>query len=212
MFGVRSTAVDEDEGSKQRRMCPLILPSNPVKRVWDWFFVLSILWVVCRWPFLVAFGHDTAVWLQVADLIAEVRIIVCMHVCALACARFSRRVLAQVMYFADIVSNFFSAYVDDGDLVTDHKAIAWHYVSTWFLIDIVLAVPYTFLFPNTAWPLVGALRFLHVDRLWDVESRALRYLELGTKAMSVFRLLKLAFYVFLAGHVSACIWYTMGTL
>lgn len=116
----------------------------------------------------------------------------------------------QLLYLLDIVANFFTAYVDDGDLVTSHSAIVWHYVRTWFIVDAVLAVPYTFLFPDTLWPLVGACRIIHVDRLWAVEARALRRLELTTRQTAAFRLLKLGFYVGLAGHVSACLWYLMG--
>ena len=115
-----------------------------------------------------------------------------------------------MVYVLDVVMQFFIAYTDDGDVVMDHKAIAWHYVTTWFLFDVIISVPYLILLPDTAWPLVQPLRMLQIERLMVIEQRAIHWLEPSAKHMSVYRLFKLFFYVMLAGHVSACIWYYMG--
>lgn len=47
-------------------------------------------------------------------------------------------------FFAiDILLTFFVAYLDPQTylLVDDHKKIAWKYVSTWFIFDIVSTIP-----------------------------------------------------------------------
>lgn len=45
----------------------------------------------------------------------------------------------DAIFFIDIVINFFSAYYDDeNNLVTENNQIMIHYISGWFLIDLVV--------------------------------------------------------------------------
>jgi len=220
VFGVQSTATPAADVRGSSGPWYIIMPDDRLKVFWDILFSFCVLWVTCRAPLLVAFGFDTSPILFAIDRVAEVgRLLLWGLGRASVCPRGPRNDIsvwwlvvapAQVVYIVDVVMQFFIAYTDDGDVVTNHAAIAWHYLTTWCMFDVIISIPYPILFPNTAWPLVQPLRMLHIERLLVLEQRAIRWLEPSAKHMGAFRLAKLFFYVMLAGHVSGCVWYFMG--
>ena len=45
-------------------------------------------------------------------------------------------------FFIDIILNYFSAYVDDSEIIVDNfKSIAINYIKTWFFIDFISIMP-----------------------------------------------------------------------
>jgi hypothetical protein len=52
-----------------------------------------------------------------------------------------------VYFCTDLVLNFFTAYFKDKQLVTQLHRIAWHYLTTWFLVDFVSSVPWVVIIP-----------------------------------------------------------------
>ena len=59
-------------------------------------------------------------------------------------------VLCQVknmLFFSDIILNFRTTYVSkSGQVVYDPKQIALNYIRTWFLLDLLAAIPFDFLY------------------------------------------------------------------
>ena len=51
-------------------------------------------------------------------------------------------VLIDVFFLCDVVLNTITAYVDDGHLVTDHRAILLNYSRTWMAFDIISSFPF----------------------------------------------------------------------
>lgn len=47
------------------------------------------------------------------------------------------------IFLIDIVLTFFVAYIDKANyvLVDDPRMIAWRYISTWFIFDLISAIP-----------------------------------------------------------------------
>lgn len=53
------------------------------------------------------------------------------------------------MYFADIVLNFRTTFVSKkGEVVSDSKAIALNYIRSWFVVDLLAALPFDLLYAS----------------------------------------------------------------
>ena len=52
----------------------------------------------------------------------------------------------DVLFLIDVVLNFLTAYTARGVYVTDLHLIAYHYMTTWFLLDICGSVPFDKIF------------------------------------------------------------------
>lgn len=51
--------------------------------------------------------------------------------------------------FPDIVLNFRTTYVSrKGEVVSNSRSIAMNYVKSWFLVDLVAALPFDFLYAS----------------------------------------------------------------
>ena len=52
-------------------------------------------------------------------------------------------VIVDVLFFTDIIINFFSAYKDsNGIIVTNPRKISSNYLSTWFIADVLGTFPF----------------------------------------------------------------------
>lgn len=53
------------------------------------------------------------------------------------------------MRFADIVLNFRTTFVSKkGEVVSDSKAIALNYIRSWFVVDLLAALPFDLLYAS----------------------------------------------------------------
>ena len=53
--------------------------------------------------------------------------------------------IVDLMFIADILINFRTTYVTNGEVVTDKQKIAVNYVKGWFVIDTIAAIPFDLL-------------------------------------------------------------------
>lgn len=60
-------------------------------------------------------------------------------------ALFGLEVFMDVFFLADVILNFFTTYIENGNEVRSLSKIAWRYMSTWLLIDAVASIPFSFL-------------------------------------------------------------------
>ena len=52
-------------------------------------------------------------------------------------------IIIDIIYIADIIINFFRAYNNfDENLIKRKKKIISHYLKTWFILDLILSIPY----------------------------------------------------------------------
>ena len=108
----------------------------------------------------------------------------------------------------DVVSNFFSGYVDDDErVVMDHKKIVKRYLKTWFFIEFISSLPIADLLPVSR-ALLRSLRIFRLVRLLRLR-RLLRYIARWQDDVRVshtsIRLIKLFVAVFLYIHLNACL-------
>ncbi|XP_031553619.1 potassium voltage-gated channel subfamily H member 7-like isoform X4 [Actinia tenebrosa] len=115
----------------------------------------------------------------------------------------------DVIFMIDIVLNFRSTYVEEGEaLVTNPFKIAIHYLKSYFLMDLVAAVPWELLINandegNTT--LFSLLKTARLLRLF----RAARKLDRNYEYMTSLLFLMLMFFMLVA-HWMACAWYAIG--
>jgi len=51
----------------------------------------------------------------------------------------------DIMFIADILINFRTTYLHNGEVVSDPRKIAFNYIKSWFLIDAAAAIPFDLL-------------------------------------------------------------------
>ncbi len=58
--------------------------------------------------------------------------------------------IIDFLFFLDLIFSFFTAYYDKEDnLIQNRSKIAWHYLHTWFLIDLISILPFGLLLQAT---------------------------------------------------------------
>ncbi|XP_070069846.1 potassium voltage-gated channel unc-103 isoform X6 [Drosophila takahashii] len=116
----------------------------------------------------------------------------------------------DVTFIVDILINFRTTFVNAQDEVVSHPGrIAVHYLSGWFLIDLVAAVPFDLLLVGSdtdeTTTLIGLLKTARLLRLVRVARKIDRYSEYGAAVL----ILLMATFILIA-HWLACIWYAIG--
>ena len=96
----------------------VISPDTNKKRAWDVFVGVLVVYSVIVVPFRIGFdvgisNFPEALWEFFVDC----------------------------MFLTDMVMTFFEGYYKDEELVTDLYKIRWHYLKTWFAVDLVSSVP-----------------------------------------------------------------------
>lgn len=125
----------------------IILHYSPFKAVWDWIILLLVVYTAVFTPYVAAFLlNESAVRSRVnldpstrlgsvADTLAYPLVVVDLVV--------------DIMFIADIIINFRTTYLGNGEVVTDPAKIAVTYVRGWFVIDSVAAIPFDLLLFGT---------------------------------------------------------------
>ncbi|RXN12832.1 potassium voltage-gated channel subfamily H member 4-like protein [Labeo rohita] len=108
----------------------------------------------------------------------------------------------------DIILNFRTTYVGPaGQVVYDARSICLHYCTTWFVLDLIAALPFDllYLFNISVTSLVHLLKTVRLLRLLRLLQKLDGYSQYSavvlTLLMSVFALL---------AHWLACVWYVIG--
>uniref|UniRef100_A0A8C4X1Z7 Potassium voltage-gated channel, subfamily H (eag-related), member 8 n=1 Tax=Eptatretus burgeri TaxID=7764 RepID=A0A8C4X1Z7_EPTBU len=110
--------------------------------------------------------------------------------------------------FTDIILNFRTTYVShSGQVIYDARSICLHYLTTWFFIDVIAALPFDLLAAlnvsvTSVMHLLKTVRLLRLLRLLQKLDRYSQYSSiLLTMLMTMFALL---------AHWMACVWYIIG--
>lgn len=88
---------------------------------WDLFIMALLLYTTFSIPFLLAFEKEFTTPLDAFNTF---------------------ELVVDVIFCADIMVNFGTAYTDRGIYITDLTQIARHYVKSWFLIDFMGSIPF----------------------------------------------------------------------
>ena len=119
-----------------------ILHYSPFKAFWDWLILFLVIYTAIVTPYVASFiltrddknstktptPLDTGPVTVYSDPLVIVDYIV------------------DIMFIIDIFINFRTTFVDENDEVVSHPCrIAVHYLKTWFIIDLVAAIPFELL-------------------------------------------------------------------
>ncbi|XP_014313702.1 potassium voltage-gated channel subfamily H member 3 isoform X4 [Myotis lucifugus] len=167
----------------------ILLHCGALRATWDGFILLATLYVAVTVPYSVCVS--TARESSAARGPPSV--------CDLA---------VEVLFILDIVLNFRTTFVSkSGQVVFAPKSICLHYVSTWFLLDVIAALPFDLLHAFKVNVYFGAhlLKTVRLLRLLRLLPRLDRYSQYSavvlTLLMAVFALL---------AHWVACVWFYIG--
>ncbi|XP_046291446.1 potassium voltage-gated channel subfamily H member 3 isoform X3 [Marmota monax] len=167
----------------------ILLHCGALRATWDGFILLATLYVAVTVPYSVCVS--TAREPSAARGPPSV--------CDLA---------VEVLFILDIVLNFRTTFVSkSGQVVFAPKSICLHYVTTWFLLDVIAALPFDLLHAFKVNVYFGAhlLKTVRLLRLLRLLPRLDRYSQYSavvlTLLMAVFALL---------AHWVACIWFYIG--
>lgn len=122
-----------------------ILHYSPFKAFWDWLILFLVIYTAIVTPYVASFiltrdkqqeernkNPETRDNTSTVDIYSDPLVIV--------------DYIVDVMFIIDIFINFRTTFVDINDEVVSHPCrIAVHYCKTWFLIDLVAAIPFELL-------------------------------------------------------------------
>jgi hypothetical protein len=176
----------------------LINPESPYVISWYLFMLFLIVKTIIFYPFALAFMNITSV-LNILDIIT--------------CG----------FFFVDMCLTVNTAYLmRNGELITDRTEIVTRYLSTWFLVDLISTFPFSVVLPKSSGVLatlvfrfVKLLRTFRILRIFKIRKLNLVFQALLCGArFSTYtgRVVILAFFSWVIIHVSACLWFLIGTI
>ncbi|XP_070134817.1 potassium voltage-gated channel unc-103 isoform X2 [Drosophila bipectinata] len=175
-----------------------LLHYSPFKAVWDWVILILVMYTAIFTPYVAAFLLGEQDYQRRNNKYINSDPIVIIDL------------IVDVTFIVDIIINFRTTFVNGQDEVVSHPGrIAVHYLSGWFLIDLVAAVPFDLLLVGSdtdeTTTLIGLLKTARLLRLVRVARKIDRYSEYGAAVL----ILLMATFILIA-HWLACIWYAIG--
>ncbi|XP_063377999.1 potassium voltage-gated channel subfamily H member 8 [Cydia fagiglandana] len=157
------------------------------KTFWDWLILIATFYVAVVVPYNASFVDEGHPRISVTS-----------------------DVVVEALFIVDILLNFRTTFVSKkGEVVSDSKAIAFNYLRSWFVVDLLAALPFDLLYASDVYSgaesthgnvhLVKLTRLLRLARLLQKMDRYSQYSAL------ILTLLMLSFS--LVAHWLACIWF-----
>nr|XP_020469927.1 potassium voltage-gated channel subfamily H member 8 isoform X2 [Monopterus albus] len=167
----------------------ILLHYSTFKAGWDWLILLATFYVAVTVPYNVCFIGDDD------DLTRSTTV---------------SDIAVEILFIIDIVFNFRTSYVSkSGQVIFDARQICFHYLTTWFIIDLVAALPFDLLyaFKVSVVSVVHLLKTVRLLRLLRLLQKMDRYSQHSTVVLT----LLMSMFALLA-HWMACIWYVIGKM
>ncbi|RMC05191.1 hypothetical protein DUI87_18375 [Hirundo rustica rustica] len=228
---VDKPAFPEYKVSDAKKSKFILLHFSTFKAGWDWLILLATFYVAVTVPYNVSFiGHDelsTTRSTTVSDIAVEILFIIgfsIIHLIFMMQKKNSQHyagflvlcpgikkspsLILFILCQADIILNFRTTYVSkSGQVIFEARSICIHYVTTWFIIDLIAALPFDLLyaFNVTVVSLVHLLKTVRLLRLLRLLQKLDRYSQHSTIVLT----LLMSMFALLA-HWMACIWYVIG--
>ncbi len=135
-----------EEHPRSGQWCERLLVSqnNPARQLIDLGVVFALMYVAIVTPYEVSFLADQP---DNEALGAVGRVI-------------------DVLFIADMLLNFVTPFqLENGVWVTDHRSIAWRYMTSWFLVDLISVMPLEYLRMIRLVRLIKLLRLVRMSRV-----------------------------------------------
>ncbi|XP_011479155.1 potassium voltage-gated channel subfamily H member 8 [Oryzias latipes] len=167
----------------------ILLHYSTFKAGWDWLILLATFYVAVTVPYNVCFIGDDD------DLTRSTTV---------------SDIAVEILFIIDIIFNFRTTYVSkSGQVIFDARQICIHYLTTWFIIDLVAALPFDLLYAVRV-SVVSVVHLLKTVRLLRL-LRLLQKMDRYSQHSTVVLTLLMSMFALLA-HWMACIWYIIGKM
>ncbi|MEE6471373.1 hypothetical protein FKM82_009255 [Ascaphus truei] len=169
----------------------ILLHYGTFKACWDGLILLATLYVAVTVPYSFCFSSGKEEWNTASRSPPSA--------CDLS---------VEILFILDIILNFRTTFVSQsGQVVFSPRLIFLHYIRTWFLLDLLAALPVDLLYSFKVNVYFGAhlLKTVRLLRLLRLLPRLDRYSQYSAVVLS---LLMVVFA--LLAHWVACIWYFIG--
>ncbi|KAL6457407.1 hypothetical protein MHYP_G00343700 [Metynnis hypsauchen] len=164
----------------------ILLHFSTFKAGWDWLILLATFYVAVTVPYNVCFIGDD-------DLTRSTTV---------------SDIAVEILFIIDIVLSFRTTYVSkSGQVIFNARQICIHYLTTWFIIDLVAALPFDLLYTFKV-SVVSVVHLLKTIRLLRL-LRLLQKMDRFSQHSTVVLTLLMSMFALLA-HWMACIWYIIG--
>ncbi|KAA8492505.1 Potassium voltage-gated channel protein eag [Porphyridium purpureum] len=198
--GVRDGARTSRREKWKQRMLPFaISPFSLRRRVWDVLILCLMVFLSTVYVFEVCFSAANSISSPVIWIGIPI----------------------SVLFFVDLVLNFFTGYVRlDGIVETDLDVVAKHYLRSWFMIDLIAAIPWSliaFAGEPSSFPTVYSIpAMLHLVKMLKAEKVArhfqmeekVTWLEVRFKInQALVKIVSVLCLVSLVVHWIACLFY-----
>jgi len=169
---------------------PVIHPESRFKVVWEVYILIMTVAVTIVAPLIVVFRLPSTPFLVGFDI------------------------LVTLTFAADILIHFNTGFMVRQEMVTDRRQIALRYLKSWFLLDLVATLPFTWFFRTSRFAALNRVfRFFRLARLFKLfgSSKILnRAKKLSFVNPAFMRLFLLVFWILVAAHLIACGWIFIG--
>ncbi|KAM3928513.1 voltage-gated delayed rectifier potassium channel KCNH8 isoform 3-T3 [Leptodactylus fuscus] len=187
---VDKPAIPEYKVSDAKKTKFIILHFSTFKAAWDWLILLATFYVAVTVPYNVSFVDNDDLSSTRSTTVSDISV--------------------EILFIIDIILNFRTTYVSkSGQVIFKARSICIHYVTTWFVIDLIAALPFDLLyaFNVTVVSLVHLLKTIRLLRLLRLLQKLDRYSQHSTIVLT----LLMSMFALLA-HWMACIWYVIGRM
>ncbi|CAG9325786.1 unnamed protein product [Blepharisma stoltei] len=173
------------------------------KLVWDVFIFLDLLSQGIYVPFSISFDITTTGLLVYYDFVISLALL------------------------TDIIFNFNTGYFKKGTLIMNRKLIAFHYLKSWFMLDLLSSFPYTWIIDGGVFQSDGTSssqllksarlpRFFKIIRLLRFAKIRLIILKIEDSIthellLQIFHLFRFLVAIYMFAHWIGCLWYYTGS-
>ena len=128
----------------------------------------------------------------------------------------------DALFAMDIILNFFTAYDENGDLVTHPKKIAWKYIKGFFAIDLVATIPFGYILDQSPMAIaaiigklgrlpkmikfVRAARLLKLLRVYKLQELIMHLQVQYNVHHGISRMIKIVLTIMLVTQLVGCFW------
>ncbi|XP_018909518.1 voltage-gated delayed rectifier potassium channel KCNH8 isoform X2 [Bemisia tabaci] len=170
-----------------KKSCFVLSHYGVFKSCWDWLILIATFYVAIVVPYNASFVNSDRPSM-VSDVVVE------------------------SLFILDIILNFRTTFVSKkGEVVSNSKLIAIHYVKSWFIVDLLAALPFDLLYASDVYsgdePSPGQIHLLKLTRLLRLARLLQKMDRYSQYSAMILTLLMLSFT--LVAHWLACIWYVI---
>lgn len=166
----------------------VIMPDSLTRKLWSYLILMATVWYTWTIPLFLVPKIGVPIWSHQVDLVLT------------------------IIFLIDLLLNFRTAVIDDGELLTNQQVIHDRYLKGYFIVDLLSSVPWDlfllFLGYTEAAVLASAMRLLRILRL----PHLLRVQGTALPATITEQLFVMFFWIMTVISWFACIWMMINDL